>query len=404
MEREVTADVAQNEIETAELTIDRWVPGGLGLAYHEGKTWLVRGALPGEKIRARATSARRDLRHAVVDEVLEASPDRLAMPWEGDDVRNGWDFQHIAYPAQLAAKRAIVLDAFRRTGGITLGEGFQILPSPKEFGYRTRATWHLDPNTGNVGYMAAESHRVVDVEYCPIVEPSLNEALTKTRESIRAGLSSSLVYRAAAGENGAISFNGIGDPPYLWRNVGGYRYRFDPTSFFQANGSLLEAQVDEALWLASSLEGDGVGIALDFYSGVGLFTLPLGKKFEKVVGIESDANSVKHARRNAHSNDADTVSFMAMSTDRVFREQKKLARSARFALMDPPRSGLDEKTRAGIIEAAIPALTYVSCDPTTLARDLKIFLANGYELERVQGLDCFPQTHHVEVVAHLRVP
>ncbi len=90
---------------------------------------------------------------------------------------------------------------------------------------------------------------------------------------------------------------------------------------------LLEAQVDEALWLASSLEGDGVGIALDFYSGVGLFTLPLGTKFEKVVGIESDANSVKHARRNAHSNDADTVSFMAMSTDRVFREQKKLAQA-----------------------------------------------------------------------------
>ncbi len=85
----------------------------------------------------------------------------------------------------------------------------------KNSGYRTRATWHLDPNTGNVGYMAAESHRVVGVEYCPIVEPSLNEALTKTRESIRAGLSSSLVYRAAAGRTARSSFNGIGDPPYL---------------------------------------------------------------------------------------------------------------------------------------------------------------------------------------------
>jgi len=389
---------------TAELTIDRWVPGGLGLAYHNGKTWLITGGLPGERVRVRAKSIRGEVRHAVVEEVIEASPDRLALPWEGDDVRNGWDFQHIAYPAQLAAKRAIVVDAFRRTGGITLGEGFEILPSPQEFGYRTRATWHLDPMTGAFGYMAAESHRVVDVEHCPIVEPALNEALTKTRESIRAGLTAALTYRAAAGDNGAVAFSGVGDPPYLWRKVGAYRYRFDPTSFFQANGALLEALVDEALWLARGLENDGSGIALDFYSGVGLFTLPLGELFEKVIGVESDANAVKHSRRNAHSNDADTVSFMAMPTDRFFREQRKLARSARFALMDPPRTGLDAKTRAGLIEAAIPNLTYVSCDPTTLARDLKVFLANGYELVRVQGLDCFPQTHHVEVVAHLRVP
>jgi tRNA/tmRNA/rRNA uracil-C5-methylase (TrmA/RlmC/RlmD family) len=404
MEREELAVAESTEATTAELTIDRWVPGGLGLAHHDGKTWLVKGALPGERVRAQVKSARGDVRRAVVEEVLEASPDRLALPWEGDDVRNGWDFQHIAYPAQLAAKRAIVMDAFRRTGGIMLGEGFNILPSPKQFRYRTRATWHLDPMTGAFGYMAAESHRVVDVEECPIVEPALNEALTKTRESIRAGLTAALVYRAAAGDTTAAAFSGVGDPPYLWRNVGGYRYRFDPTSFFQANGSLLEALVDEALWLANDLNGDGSGIALDFYSGVGLFTLPLGAKFEKVIGIESDANAVKHARRNAHSNDAETVSFMSMPTDRFFREQKKLARSARFALMDPPRTGLDPKTRAGLIDAAIPNLTYVSCDPTTLARDLKALLANGYELVRVQGLDCFPQTHHVEVVAHLRMP
>jgi 23S rRNA (uracil1939-C5)-methyltransferase len=404
MEREELAVAESTEATTAELTIDRWVPGGLGLAYHDGKTWLIKGGLPEERVRARVTSARGDVRRAVVEEVLEASPDRLALPWEGDDVRNGWDFQHIAYPAQLAAKRAIVMDAFRRTGGITLGEGFNILPSPKQFGYRTRATWHLDPMTGAFGYMAAESHRVVDVEDCPIVEPALNEALTKTRESIRAGLTAALVYRAAAGDNAAAAYSGVGDPPYLWRNVGRYRYRFDPTSFFQANGSLLEALVDEALWLATDLDRDGSGIALDFYSGVGLFTLPVGEKFEKVIGIESDANAVKHARRNAHSNDADTVSFMSMPTDRFFREQKKLARSARFALMDPPRTGLDPKTRAGLIDAAIPNLTYVSCDPTTLARDLKALLANGYELARVQGLDCFPQTHRVEVVAHLRMP
>jgi 23S rRNA (uracil1939-C5)-methyltransferase len=245
---------------------------------------------------------------------------------------------------------------------------------------------------------------VIDVETCPVLEPELDETLRRTREGIRSGLTAAITYVAAAGDDSANAFGGVGEPLPLYRTVGKYRYRFDASTFFQANGSLLDELVAEALWQVDSMPQEQRRTALDLYSGVGLFSLPLSEQFEQVVGVESDAGAVKHFKRNAKSNDRRNVLIHSVETKRFFRDQKKLARRANFALLDPPRIGLDKDTRDGLIEALPPVLTYVSCDATTLARDLKALLANGYELQRVRGLDCFPQTHHVEVVAHLRLP
>jgi 23S rRNA (uracil1939-C5)-methyltransferase len=390
--------------EYAEATIERIVPGGYGLAHGAGMTYLISGGIEGEKVRARLTGFRGKARSGVVEEVLEASPARITPPCPVAGICGGCDFQHMNYEAQLAAKRSIVIDAFRRIGAINLDDAFAIAPSPAEFGYRTRANWHLEPMTGDFGYLAAESHTVVDVDACPILEPLLDAELRKTREGIRSGLTAGVSYDAAAGDDSANAFGGLGEPLPLVRTVGGIRYRFDAPTFFQANGSLLETLVEEALWLADTLIAEsGRGIALDLYSGVGLFSIPLATRFEKVNAVESDPRAVKHAKRNARNADASNLTVNGLETHRFLRDQKKAVRKVRFALMDPPRSGLDPETRTRLIEAEIPALTYVSCDPATLARDLKAFISAGYRLERVVGLDCFPQTHHVEMVAHLRL-
>lgn len=387
-----------------DVTIERIVPGGYGIAHGGGATYLISGAIAGERVRARLTGYRGKARSGFVAEVLEASPERIEPPCPVAGVCGGCDFQHMRYEAQLAAKRGIVLDAFRRIGGIELGDEFQIVPSPREFGYRTRANWHLEPMTGDFGYLAAESHKVIDVEHCPILEPLLDETLRKTREGIRAGLTAGISYDAAAGDDDANAFSGQWEPLPLFRTVGGVRYRFDAPTFFQANGALLDGLVEEALWLADTLIAEsGRGIAIDLFSGVGLFSIPLARRFETVNAIESDERAVKHAKRNARNAEADNLTINRLETGRYFRDQKKAARKVRFALMDPPRSGLDTETRQGLIEAEIPAITYVSCDPATLARDLKALIGGGYRLERVVGLDCFPQTHHVEIVAHLRL-
>jgi len=259
--------------------------------------------------------------------------------------------------------------------------------------------------TGAFGYLGFENNTVVDVEDCPVLEPPLNDTLVRTREAIRSGLTAAITYVAAAGDDTGNAFDGVGEPLPLYRTVGKYKYRFDATTFFQANGSLLQGLVDEALWqVLGEMPAEQRLTALDLYSGVGLFSLLLSELFEQVVAVESDTAAVKHFKRNAKSNRRENVLIHGVETKRFFKDQKRLARRANFALVDPPRTGLDKETRAGLIEALPPMLTYVSCDPATLARDLKELTANGYELVRVRGLDCFPQTHHVEVVAHLRVP
>ncbi len=400
MESPATTDEMKT---SAELTVERMVPGGWGIAHGGGKTFLVRGGIPGERVRAAVTGERGRALQADVEEVLDASPDRIVPPCPVANVCGGCDLQHMTYEAQLRVKREMVVDAFHRIGRIMLGDDFEIVPSPKPFSYRLRASWRLDPMTGDFGYLAFESRNVVDVEHCPILEPLLDETLRGTRDGIRAGLTAAIEYEAAAGDDRAHAFDGMGEPLPLYRTVGAYTYRFDAVTFFQANGSLLEGMVEEALWLANQLnETARSGVALDLFAGVGLFSLPLSELFGTVQAVESDPRAVKHAKRNARSNQRSNVTVNALETKRYFRDQRKAASRASFVLVDPPRAGLDTETRTGIIEAGIPAFTYVSCDPTTLARDLKVFLAEGYEIERVRGIDLFPQTHHIEVIVHLR--
>ena len=388
-----------------DVTIERMAPGGYGIAHGDGKTFLVRGGIPGERVTGIATGERGKAIELEVSEVLEASPDRVVPPDSDALVDGGNDLAYMTYEAQLRVKEEMVRDAFFRIGRLELSDEFAIIPSPSTTGWRTRATWHLEPMTGDFGYFARGTRTVIDTEHSPMLEPLLDEQLRKTRESIRAGLTAGLSYQAAAGDTTADAWAGLGEPMPLYRMIRGNNLRFDAATFFQANGLLLDEMIEEALWLTKEL-GDVTKeqTALDLYAGIGFFSLPLAEYFGQVQAIESDERAVKHAKRNFSSSKMRNVTMNRLETDRFFRDQLKAARRAALVLVDPPRAGLDTRTRNGIIEAGIPNISYVSCDPATMARDIKEFVAAGYVVQRVRGIDMFPQSHHIEVIAHLRKP
>jgi tRNA/tmRNA/rRNA uracil-C5-methylase (TrmA/RlmC/RlmD family) len=386
-----------------EVTIERMAPGGYGIAHGAGKTFLVRGGIAGERVVGVVTGVRGRALELEVSEVITASPDRVLAPDAGALVDGGNDLAYMTYEAQLRTKEEMVRDAFFRIGRLELTEAFTMIPSPSVTGWRTRATWHLDPMTGDFGYYARGTRTVIDTEHSPMLEPLLDAELRKTREDIRAGLTAGLSYQAAAGDTTADAWPGVGEPEPLYRKVRGFNLRYDAPTFFQANGLLLETMIDEALWMVKEAgPSTEAKTALDLYAGVGFFSLPLSDYFGQVLAVEFDERAVNHGKRNISSSHRRNVTMNKISTDRFFQDQQKAARRAAFVLVDPPRTGLETMTRTGIIEAGIPEITYVSCDATTLARDLKEFVAAGYVVQRVHGIDMFPQSHHVEVISHLR--
>ncbi|HEU4388140.1 MAG TPA: methyltransferase, partial [Blastocatellia bacterium] len=186
---------------------------------------------------------------------------------------------------------------------------------------------------------------------------------------------------------------GIAGGP-LTRTVAGSTLRFSPSTFFQANAPLLEDLVNEV-----TAEESGT-VAVDLYCGVGLFTIPLGRRFASVVGVESNPDAARFARENAASNSAVNVEVVAERVESWLARTKTRDQRPDLVVLNPPRTGAAEAIRA--IASLDPArITYVSCDPATLARDLALLAGEGYRLERVTGFDLFPQTFHVETIVRL---
>jgi 23S rRNA (uracil1939-C5)-methyltransferase len=393
-----------HEIET---TIERIVSGGEGLAHGLGRTLFVPLSAPGDRVRVRLERVRGAIGFARIVELLAPSPDRVPPPYPALTDCGGCDFQHLAYEAQLAAKVAIVRDCLRRIGRLEPPADVPIVPSPRPWGYRGRAEWRHDPESGTLGYVESGSHRVCDLAHDPLVEPALDAALGELRGGLAAGTLPADVgeFRAAAGD-GAVSLAPSLDgdePAAVVRNVAGERYAFDADCFFQANPGLLAPLVAEALRFApdGGSGGSERGPAIDLYCGVGLFTVPLARRVPRVIGVESHPRTAAFAARNAQAADLPHVRIETMAVERWLADRWRSFGRAPFLLVDPPRAGLDPATLRGILRLRPDRVAYVSCDPATLARDLRALLRGGYRLERVVALDMFPQTHHVEVVAHL---
>ncbi len=387
--------------ENLVVKIEKIVPNGFGLAFADNLTIFVSLAAAGDQARVRVNQIKGKTAFAEIVEIITPSKERIEPPCDFFGRCGGCDFQQMDYEAQLAAKIGIIKDCLTRIGKINFAGEIEIIPSPKQFGYRARAQWHVDTRRRRIGYFRRNSHDVIDVETCPILTNELQATLTDLRGEIEweSFWSEKVEIEAAnAGSEVSVYSSEIVEPTEEISFASGEnRYFYDAQSFFQGNPSLIEALVETALQNASG------AAALDLYCGVGLFTLPLARSFAKVYGIESNEKAIESARKNIDHARLENAEFFAEAVGEWLGENVEKLAGIDFVLLDPPRAGTEKETIESLLRLKPPQISYVSCEPATLARDLRILCENAYEIESITALDLFPQTHHIETVVRLKL-
>jgi tRNA/tmRNA/rRNA uracil-C5-methylase (TrmA/RlmC/RlmD family) len=382
-----------------EVTIERMLPGGVGLAHAAGRTLFVALAAPGDVVRVRIDQIRGKLAFASIEEIITPSPVRIEPRCPYFGACGGCDFQQLSYAAQLDAKVEIIRDCLHRIARIGSLPGISITRSPSQWHYRARATWQYDQSPSAFGYFERGSHRVCDVADCAVLVPELEPTFQDLRQRARGhSLSEDLnEIEAVAGDEGVSVAPALPGWPTrsVIRRIGAESYELDAAAFFQTNNALLVPLIDEAV---KNARGE---TAVDLYCGVGLFTLPLARRFVRVVGVESNAAAAQFARRNLRSAQLANAPITTARVGDWLQAQRQSFGLVELLLLDPPRSGVEGGALEGILALRPRRISYVSCDPATLGRDLKALLAGGYALDSIAAFDMFPQTHHVETVVHL---
>ena len=409
-----------------EVTIERILPGGLGLAHADGQTVMVALAAPGDRVRVRVDRVKGTVAFASIEEIISPSPARVEPPCPYFGRCGGCDFQQLNYEAQIAAKVEIVKDCLRRIGGIESIPEFLITPAPKHWHYRARAQWQYDSIRKRLGYFESGSRHVCDVAECAVLVPELQQTLEELRRKMNDGLlpDEARYFRTVLGDDDVSVASDsvrptrkdkhrVGKAADISRTIRDETYHFNAESFFQTNVDLLPQLIDAAL---SHAVGES---AIELYCGVGLFTIPLARRFAKVMAIENDAaatlflhaNLTKAGVTNAEVASQDVGDWLEHElklnegSTAQFGKRRQVAAlqtPVDFLLLDPPRTGAESRVINGILNLEPQRICYVSCDPATLARDLRKLLAGGYDLKGLAALDMFPQTHHVETVVHMK--
>ena len=383
--------------QTFEVEVERILPGGMGLAHSSGKTVFVSLAAPGDRVRVRVEREQGNVLFASIEEIITPSPVRIEPPCPYFGRCGGCDFQQLGYEAQLAAKREMIRDCLYRIARLENMPEITVTPSPNEWRYRVRATWQIDQEQRAVGYYERASRRVCDVAECAVLQPRLQQKLEAVRATEWSRFPAELKHLDVVQGDDGVSFA----PAFaefetneLSLVVAGEVYHYNAQTFFQINPSLLGPLLDVALVDAAGQS------ALDLYSGVGLFTLPLARRFKRVVAVESNPAAARFARRNLQRAGLPNGQVFAAGVAEWFRSGRGVG-PIDFILLDPPRAGAESAVIRGILNLKPARISYVSCDPATLARDLKKLIAGGYTVQSIRGFDLFPQTHHVETVIRL---
>ncbi len=444
-----------------EVTIEKLIYGGEGLAHHNGATVFVPFVLPEERISAAPVEQKTKFVRARPERVLAPSSDRIAARCPHFGSCGGCDYQHIPYDEQLKYKSGILRETLRRLGHIEWTAEIATHAGPP-WAYRNRAQWKIRSAAESaasrsgqhsakeankvagaslgIGYFRANSSALFAVEDCPIISPLLLKALLAFRgalargtlppilreiEAFAGGDDSQLLLTAAfsgfppragelagrfreiAPEIASLVFHDptrdrmeLFGPGFVTCEAGGRNYRVGHFSFFQVNRFL-------AGDLAREVAENDVGgsLALDLFAGVGLFSLPLAENFAHVVAVESNPAAARDLEANialaAHASNAHSSSVEVRVAD-VEQFLAKYRGAPQLVVLDPPRAGLTPGTIKHLTRIAPERITYVSCDPPTLARDLAALQQTGYESAEVHLFDLFPQTFHMETVVRLR--
>ncbi len=410
------------------------VYGGYVIARNEGIVF-VRGALPGETVLARTVEKKKDYSVALTQEVLEPSPHRVE-PFCGHFGEcGGCHLQHIAYAEQVSMKNAIIKDSMRRISGIEVEPDAPL--TGNDLLYRHRAQFKVQAPEGLIGFYREGTRDVVPVSRCPLLAAPINGALEKIRslmppsgareihitcggmnipadtgmtEGEASGLAAYLkgsefdaavaIEYGKAGfetvffDGGSESESGHSGRGFLIFDLLGFKYTVSPLSFFQSNWALNQKAAGAVAEMFSQFLASGKDL-LDIYAGGGNFSIPLSAAARNITAIEENASSVKDGLRNLEMNGIENMKFIKAPFEKF---QSKGAFEA--AIVDPPRPGLSREAAKRLLAIRPERLLYISCNPATLARDVKKLLEK-YKVASVRLVDFFPHTYHMEVLCLL---
>ena len=422
---------------SARVHIEKPIYGGAFLSRMQGKAVFVPMALPGEDVRVDITQEKRGYASAEIKEIVAPAPERIRPVCRHFGVCGGCAYQHANYAAQLAFKEAILRETLER-GGVRAPGEIRVL-SGEPWRYRNRIRLAFDARE-NPGYRGRRSHEIVPISECPISAPLLVEAAAAcanlvhrftpairptglslfcnaTETALLATLFCASSARARFEEfAGAfservpalagieLSVEGRGGEaqrsvaqwgaPSIRYSAAGFEYRVDQGAFFQVNRWLVDALVN---CVTANRSG---ALAWDLFAGVGLFARQLASTFDRVIAVESAPAATAALAHNLAGTTATAVTSDALA----FLRRNVREPQPNLIVVDPPRAGLGPEICAAIAEIAPSAMVYVSCDPATLARDLRALIASGFAIEHLTLADLFPQTFHMETVVLLQNP
>jgi len=445
-----------------ELELTDLAYGGDAVGRYNGLAIFVPYGIAGERVRAAITEERRGYARARLLEVLRPSSERVTPPYPELGESGGFQWQHIAYPAQLAWKTRIVRELLVRVGKFTdppVQPTIGMPPDSDPWRYRTVAQFAVAED-GAIGFRRTGSHDVIDMPQCPLVHPALDAVYQEVRRWLLDRWSKDAwryldrfsVRIAAAAQLGAgiilpphrrpalVTIEATARPPMLdtegWqkaiaelmdrvpavvgvtvvRGIGargrltvgqdhilehiqGRRFRISTESFFQVNAVQTPVLVEHTI---NQLQPQRRDIGLDGYSGVGLFAVFLAQKVAHVTAVESHPAAVTDAQVNVNLNNLTNVTVLDGTFERIVGQLAYRGQRFDVAIVDPPRAGCHPRALQGLLNIRPRAIAYVSCDPSTLARDLATLRNGGFSLVNVQPIDLFPQTAHIETVSLLR--
>jgi 23S rRNA (uracil1939-C5)-methyltransferase len=419
--------------------IEKMVYGGRGMGRVNGKVVFVPFTAPGERVRVEVVRERKDYMEAVLKNIEQNSPWRVKPFCDLFGKCGGCQYQHLPYPEQLKLKEEILKDALQRLIRKGAFEVLAVIPSPHDRRYRIRAQLKVGMSAGRavLGFYAWRTHQVVEVQECPLLHPLVNGILEGLRnwlgERSKVPIQGVEIQVSPDEGKGVVSLrieasyhpkmleeigqriSGVkgmivkGKQKISWGEwtlfydgpefLGKKRLHIQTSgeSFFQVNPyqnwNLMRKVVE---WAGLT----GQERVLDLFCGSGNLTLPLAQRARKVWGIDQDPQAIEHAAENARQNNLPNCQFIAASAEEGIKLVLKEIDSVDVVVLDPPRSGA-RGTLDLLASLRPPKILYVSCEQPTLARDLTRLIDLGYNVKRIQPLDMFPQTYHIEVIGEL---
>lgn len=398
-----------------EVVIEKMNHQAMGIAKINGKVVFIPKVIVGDIVDIDIIKEYKNYSIGRVNKIIKNGSKRVDVLCPYYDICGGCSISAYTYQDELEYKVNNVIDIFKRN---EIDIKPNIIKSDNRYGYRNKIT--LQVSNGIIGLYEEDSNKIVDVDKCLLVSDKLNEIIDIIKKNINVNKCNKIVIRdtyygimiifyGSVNNEEVIKYLGkkvvsiytydnkykcIYGEKYLYEMIGEYKYRISPDSFFQVNSRTVNKLYNKVVEYA--IKNEKKDNLVDLYCGTGTIGIYLSKYFNNIIGIELNKQAVEDAKENAKINSVNNIEFYAGDVGKIINDQIK----ADVIVVDPPRSGLDKRTKDILLKIKANKIVYVSCNPLTLARDIKE-LDNGYELGDITLVDMFPNTHHVECVSVL---